>query len=317
MFGVLLGSLQHAGVLSTQLCAASKPDSEGDGHRLRLTVAPPLNVASTAALVRDAPRSGHEPGIKAVTADVAMDSAMGPAFLLCYTVIGLLLRLRPNHWGAFGLGVALHGWSSLSCRPLFLQTLHSPQNVLVVVPPPFLTKLIRAKNVNDSATTSKQSVTCHAAAEVAGARMPAGCPRHAWSQNEPNAPPQGGPPSRGSVEGTRKRGRTAGPPCHWPRSRPVGEACGPTPNSTSQNRARALRRVERLMPATALDQTKARHWLPGAWCECRPVVRAAAEAAERRARKHSRGRRCGEDGALGAAPGMQGSRGAGRRVGAK
>ena len=99
----------YATVLSTQLCAASKPDSEGDGHRLRLTVAPPLNVASTAALVRDAPRSGHEPGIKAVTADVAMDSAMGPAFLLCYTVIGLLLRLRPNHWGAFGLGVALHG----------------------------------------------------------------------------------------------------------------------------------------------------------------------------------------------------------------
>ena len=42
------------------------------------------------------------------------------------------------------------------------------------------------------------------------------------------------------------------------------------------------------------------------------MVRAAAEAAERRARGDSRGRRWGEDGAVGAAPGMQGSRGAGR-----
>ena len=44
--------------------------------------------------------------------------------------------------------------------------------------------------------------------------------------------------------------------------------------------AEALRAVEKLVPAVALD----RGTPMGAWCECRPVVRAAAEAAERRTR---------------------------------
>ena len=42
--------------------------------------------------------------------------------------------------------------------------------------------------------------------------------------------------------------------------------------------AGALRVVEKLVPATALD----RNMPLAAWCECRPVVRAAAEAAEQR-----------------------------------
>jgi len=42
--------------------------------------------------------------------------------------------------------------------------------------------------------------------------------------------------------------------------------------------AKALRSVEKLVPATALDKGTPL----AAWCECRPVVRAAAEAAERR-----------------------------------
>ena len=44
--------------------------------------------------------------------------------------------------------------------------------------------------------------------------------------------------------------------------------------------AEALRAVEKLVPATAVD----RGTPMAAWCGCRPVVRAAAEAAERRAR---------------------------------
>ena len=63
-----------------------------------------------------APRSGLEPGVEAVTADIAMHSATGPTFLMCCTVIGLLLRLRPN-WGAFGLGVVLHGTTRLQDTP--------------------------------------------------------------------------------------------------------------------------------------------------------------------------------------------------------
>ena len=42
--------------------------------------------------------------------------------------------------------------------------------------------------------------------------------------------------------------------------------------------AGALRVVEKLVPATALD----RNMPLAAWCECRPVVRAAAEAADQR-----------------------------------
>ena len=58
-----------------------------------------------------------------------MHFATGPTFLLCCIVIGMLLRLRPSHWGAFGLGVALHGrkprrardmcvWRRAAGRPL-------------------------------------------------------------------------------------------------------------------------------------------------------------------------------------------------------
>ena len=64
-----------------------------------------------------------------MTADIAMHFATGPTFLLCCIVIGMLLRLRPSHWGAFGLGVALHGrkprrardmcvWRRAAGRPL-------------------------------------------------------------------------------------------------------------------------------------------------------------------------------------------------------
>ena len=49
----------------------------------------------------------------------------------------------------------------------------------------------------------------------------------------------------------------------------------------------ALRAIEKLVPAVALD----RGTPMGDWCECRPVVRAAAEAAERRAK----GEAVGED----------------------
>ena len=101
-----LRGIARATVLCTQLCAVSEPDSEGDSH-LCLTVAPPLNVASTAALVCDALRSEHEPGVKAATVYVAVHPVTGPAFLLCCFVIGLLLRLRSNR--ASALGVALHG----------------------------------------------------------------------------------------------------------------------------------------------------------------------------------------------------------------
>ena len=44
--------------------------------------------------------------------------------------------------------------------------------------------------------------------------------------------------------------------------------------------AEALRAIEKLVPAVALD----RGTPMGEWCECRPVVRAAAEVAERRAK---------------------------------
>ena len=44
--------------------------------------------------------------------------------------------------------------------------------------------------------------------------------------------------------------------------------------------AEALRAVEKSVPATAVDRDAPM----AAWCKCRPVVRAAAEAAERRAR---------------------------------
>jgi hypothetical protein len=47
--------------------------------------------------------------------------------------------------------------------------------------------------------------------------------------------------------------------------------------------AKALRGVEKLVPATALD----RDTPLAAWCECRRVVRAAAEAAEGRAHNYA------------------------------
>ena len=50
----------------------------------------------------------------------------------------------------------------------------------------------------------------------------------------------------------------------------------------------ALRAIEKMVPAVALD----RDTPVGEWCGCRPVVRAAAEAAERRAK----GEAVGEEG---------------------
>ena len=52
--------------------------------------------------------------------------------------------------------------------------------------------------------------------------------------------------------------------------------------------AGALRAIKKLVPAVALD----RDTPVGEWCGCRPVVRAAAEAAERRAK----GEAVGEEG---------------------
>ena len=76
--------------------------------------------------------------------------------------------------------------------------------------------------------------------------------------------------------------------------------------------AEALRAIEKLVPAVALD----RGTPVGEWCECRPVVRAAAEAAERRAKQgRGRGRRELDgraDDAGRAAASMQGGGGDGR-----
>jgi hypothetical protein len=95
-------------LLPTQLCAASKPDIDGESQLCR-TVAPLNNVsvASDVALefiARDASRSEQGPGVEAAVASITG--------VLCCLAVGFLRRLlrRPNC--APGLGGALH-----DCKP--------------------------------------------------------------------------------------------------------------------------------------------------------------------------------------------------------